>query len=150
MSAGERGCCASHIAAWRLATKERRPLLVLEDDVSALPAFTRSLVHAVREAPKDTGMVFLSGKDRGTPKRAGKVLMEPHFVWTTVGYLIWPAAARQLLRMKPLDMPVDNFLGWQVYQGNVRGFSLRPAAVRQAQTWNVSSDVPHSDDVAHW
>jgi hypothetical protein len=28
--------------------------------------------------------------------------------------------------------------------------SVSPAVVRQAQTWNVGSDVPHSDDVALW
>lgn len=149
MSPGERGCCGSHIKAWKLAAKRKHPLLVLEDDAVALPSFTPSLEQALLEAPKDVGMIFLSSKDRGTPKKFGKVLMEPSFVWTTVGYLIWPAAARKLLTMLPLDMPVDNFLAWHIKQGAVKAFSLKPAAVRQAQTWNVGSDVPHSDDVAH-
>uniref|UniRef100_A0A7S1M273 Glycosyl transferase family 25 domain-containing protein n=1 Tax=Alexandrium catenella TaxID=2925 RepID=A0A7S1M273_ALECA len=149
MSPGERGCCASHVAAWRLAARLTRPLLVLEDDAAALPSFTASITQAVKEAPADTGMIFLSSKDRGTPKRFGKVLMEPHYVWTTVGYLIYPEAAKKLLRMRPLDMPVDNFLAWHIKEGAVKAFSLRPAAVRQAQTWNIGSDVPHSDDVAH-
>jgi len=149
MSPGERGCCGSHIKAWRMAAKSKKPLLVLEDDAVALPTFVSSLAQAVKEAPKDTGMIFLSSKDRGSPKRAGEVLMEPDFVWTTVGYLIYPAAARTLLKMMPLDMPVDNFLAWHIKQGKVKAFSMRPAAVRQANTWNVGSDVPHSDDVAH-
>jgi len=149
MSPGERGCCGSHIKAWRMAAKSKKPLLVLEDDAVALPTFSGSLAQAVREAPKDTGMIFLSSKDRGTPKPFGEVLMEPDFIWTTVGYLIYPAAARSLLKMLPLDMPVDNFLAWHIKQGTVRAFSMKPAAVRQANTWNVGSDVPHSDDVAH-
>jgi len=149
MSPGERGCCGSHIKAWRLAAKSTKPLLVLEDDAVALPAFTSSLEQAVREAPRGTGMVFLSSKDRGWTKPAGKVLMKPSFVWTTVGYLIWPAAARQLLNMLPVDMPVDNFLAWHIREGTIQAYSLKPAAVRQANTWNVGSDVPHSDDVAH-
>jgi len=150
MAPGERGCCASHIAAWKIAAKRRAPLLVLEDDAVALPPFTASLAQAVAEAPIGTGMIFLSSKDRGTRKAAGKVLMEPEFVWTTVGYLIWPAAARTFLRMLPMDMPVDNFLAWHISQGKILAYSMRPAAVRQADTWNVGSDVPHSDDVAHW
>eukprot|EP00419_Tripos_fusus_P023638 CAMPEP_0172726812 /NCGR_PEP_ID=MMETSP1074-20121228/91325_1 /TAXON_ID=2916 /ORGANISM="Ceratium fusus, Strain PA161109" /LENGTH=248 /DNA_ID=CAMNT_0013553905 /DNA_START=103 /DNA_END=849 /DNA_ORIENTATION=- len=150
MAPGERGCCASHIAAWKVAAKRRAPLLVLEDDAVALPPFTASLAQAVAEAPSGTGMIFLSSKDRGTRKTAGKVLMEPEFVWTTVGYLIWPAAARTFLRMLPMDMPVDNFLAWHICHGKILAYSLRPAAVRQANTWNVGSDVPHSDDVAHW
>mmetsp|Transcript_21095 Transcript_21095/g.59669 ORF Transcript_21095/g.59669 Transcript_21095/m.59669 type:complete len:272 (+) Transcript_21095:62-877(+) len=149
MSPGERGCCASHVAAWKLAARRQHPLLVLEDDAAALPSFTASLAQAVKEAPEGTGMIFLSSKDRGTPKRVGKVLMEPHYVWTTVGYLVWPEAARKLLRMRPLDMPVDNFLAWHIKEGAILAYSVKPAAVRQAQTWNIGSDVPHSDDVAH-
>jgi len=149
MSPGERGCCGSHIKAWRQAAKMTTPLLVLEDDAVCLPSFTTSLATAVREAPKDTGMIFVSSKDRGYPKKVGKVLMKPDFVWTTVGYLIWPAAARTWLKMLPMDMPVDNFLAWHIKQGKIKAFSIRPAAVRQAATWNVGSDIHHSDDVAH-
>jgi|EP00927_Polykrikos_kofoidii_P059663 GR25 family glycosyltransferase involved in LPS biosynthesis len=149
MSPGERGCCGSHVKAWRIAAKSKVPLLVIEDDAVALPSFTPTLCQAVKEAPKDTEMIFLSSKDRGYPKRFGKVLMTPEFVWTTVGYLVFPAAARKLLGMLPMDMPVDNFLAWHIRQGAIKAFSVKPAALRQAQTWNVGSDVPHSDDVAH-
>jgi len=150
MSPGERGCCGSHIAAWKRAASQRRPLLVIEDDAVALASFTSSLSTAVAEAPRDTGLIFLTSKDRGTTKPAGEVLMEPDFVWTTVGYLIWPKAARTLLTMLPLDMPVDNFMAWHIKQGLIKTYSVKPAALRQAQTWNVGSDVSHSDDVAHW
>lgn len=149
MSPGERGCCGFHIEAWKIAAQARRPLLVIEDDAVALPTFTSSLATAVAEAPRDTGAIFLSSKDRGTTKKVGQVLMEPDFVWTTVGYLIWPKAARTLLAMLPLDMPVDNFLGWHIRSGVIKAFSVKPAGLRQAQGWNVGSDVPHSDDVAH-
>jgi len=151
MSPGERGCCASHVKAWRLAAKGKGPLLVLEDDAVALSSFESSVAQAIAEAPRGTGMVWLSSKDRGYPKplEGKKVLMKPHYVWTTVGYLIWPAAARQLLRMLPMDMPVDNFLAWHIREGKILAYSVKPAAVRQAQTWNVGSDVPHSCDVAH-
>lgn len=149
MSPGERGCSASHIAAWRAAAKAKGPTIVLEDDAVALPSFTETVAQAVKEAPKGTHMVFLSSKDRGRPKRAGKVLMTPDFIWTTVGYIIWPAGAKALLEMLPVDAPVDNFLGWHIREGRVKAYSVRPAAVRQAQTWNIGSDVPHSDDVAH-
>lgn len=149
MSPGERGCCGSHIAAWRIAAKGRKPLLVIEDDAVALSTFTTSLAKALAEAPRGTGAIWLSSKDRGWPKQVGEVLMEPSFVWTTVGYLIWPHAAKTLLDMLPLDMPVDNFMAYHIQQGTIKAYSVKPAALRQAQTWNVGSDVPHSDDVAH-
>merc|ERR1719171_932866 len=150
MSPGERGCCASHLKAWKICAAGTRPLIVLEDDASLLPAFTSTLEQALKEAPRDTGAIWLSSKDRGTRKRVGKVLMEPSYVWTTVGYVIWPAAARQFTKLLPMDMPVDNFMAWHIKQGAVKTFSVSPAAVRQAQTWNIGSDVPHSDDVALW
>merc|ERR1719174_1455293 len=124
MSPGERGCCGSHIKAWRIAAARKKPLLVLEDDAVAMPTFTSSLATAVAEAPKDTGMIFLSSKDRGYPKKVGEVLMEPSFVWTTVGYLIWPAAARKLLGMMPLDMPVDNWMAYHIQQGTIKAYSM--------------------------
>lgn len=150
MSPGERGCCASHLKAWRKCAASKKPLLVLEDDAVILPAFTQTLNQALKEAPKDTGALWITSKDRGTRKRFGKVLMEPHYVWTTVGYVIWPAAARAFMKLCPMDMPVDNFMAWHIKEGEVKTFSVSPAAVRQAQTWNIGSDVPHSDDVALW
>lgn len=150
MSPGERGCCASHLKAWRKCAAGTEPLLVLEDDACLLPAFTSTVKQALAEAPQDTGAIWLTSKDRGTRKREGKVLMRPHYVWTTVGYLIWPAAAKRLIKLLPMDMPVDNFMAWHIKEGVVKTFSVQPAAVRQANTWNIGSDVPHSDDVAMW
>ena len=150
MSPGERGCCASHLKAWRQCAKSGKPLLVLEDDAVILPTFTSTLTQALKELPKDVGTLWLTSKDRGTRKRVGKVLMQPHYLWTTVGYIIWPAAAKALISLLPMDMPVDNFMAWHVKEHMVKALSVSPAVVRQAQTWNVGSDVPHSDDVALW
>jgi len=150
MSPGERGCCASHLAAWRKCAKSGKPLLVLEDDAVILPSFTATLTQALKELPKDTGALWLTSKDRGSRKRVGQAIMQPHYLWTTVGYIIWPAAAKAFMRLLPMDMPVDNFMAWHVKENVVKAFSVSPAVVRQSQTWNVGSDVPHSDDVALW
>merc|ERR1712107_36615 len=76
----------------------------------------------------------------------GEVLMQPSYLWTTVGYVIWPAAAKKFIELLPMDMPVDNFMAWHVKENNVKGLSVQPACVRQANTWNIGSDVAHSDD----
>ena len=52
MSPGERGCCASHLKAWRQCAKSGKPLLVLEDDAVILPTFTSTLTQALKELPK--------------------------------------------------------------------------------------------------
>lgn len=150
MSGGELGCCASHLKAWRKCAASNQPLIVLEDDAVILPCFTETLDKALKEAPKDIGALWLTSKDRGTRKRVGEVLMEPSYLWTTVGYVIWPAAAKAFIKLLPMDMPVDNFMAWHIKEKNVNGFSVQPACVRQANTWNIGSDVPHSDDVALW
>lgn len=150
MSGGERGCCASHLKAWRKCASSGEPLLVLEDDAVILPAFTTTLNRALREAPKDIGMLWLTKMDRGRRRRIGEVLMQPSFLWTTVGYVIWPKAARALIKLLPMDLPVDNFMAWHAKEGAVCAFSVQPSCVRQAAAWNVGSDVPHSDDVALW
>lgn len=150
MSPGERGCCASHLKAWRKCAATNKPLIVLEDDAVLLPGFTATLEQALKEAPKDIGALWITSKDRGTRKRCGKVLMTPSYVWTTVGYVIWPSAAKAFMKLLPMDMPVDNFMAWHIKEGVVKTFSVSPACVRQANTWNIGSDVPHSDDVALW
>lgn len=149
MSVGERGCCASHIKAWRLAATMDRPLVILEDDAVVLPNFTDTLEQAVKEATKDTGIIFLSNMDRGNPEIVNPLLQRPFWLWTTVGYIISPAGARQLLTMLPVNMPVDNWLAWYINQNQINAFALRTSVIKQAATWNVASDVAHSDDVAH-
>ena len=153
MSPGERGCCASHIRCWQMCVRRRKPLIVLEDDAVLLPAFAETLARAMRELPRGrTDALWLCSKARGKPQRVGApgtVLMAPEFVWTTVGYVLWPAGARKLLKLRPVNAPVDNFIAVHLRAGRLGGFSVRPGIVRQAQTWNVGSDVPHSDDAAH-
>lgn len=149
MSPGERGCCASHIKAWQICASQHKPLVVLEDDAVIFKNFSQTVARAMAECPKDTGAIWLSCKDRGWAKRVSKTLMKPYFVWTTVGYVIWPHAAKKLLNMRPLDAPVDNFMAVKILDEEISAFTVRPAVVRQAATWNVGSDVPHSDDAAH-
>lgn len=150
MSPGERGCCGSHVACWRRCARSGRPLIVLEDDAVILPGFAETLRRAVAELPKEgVDTMWLCSKDRGTAKRVGAVLMQPDYVWTTVGYAIWPSGARKLLARLPVDQPVDNFMAYLIRAGDLSCYSVRPGVVRQAQTWNVGSDVPHSDDLAH-
>lgn len=150
MSPGERGCCGSHLAAWRLAAAGKTPLVVLEDDAVASATFTATIEKALAEAPRGVDAVWLTSMDRARRTRFGEVLMNPSFVWTTVGYIIWPSGAKKLIDLLPMDMPVDNFMAWHIKQGALKAFSVKVSAVRQAAAWNVGSDVPHSDDIAMW
>lgn len=144
MSSGERGCCASHIHAWQMASKMSHPLLVMEDDAIIFQNFTDGLRETMQEAPNDTDFIFLTNMDRGAPTLVSEMLMKPYFAWTTVGYIVYPAGAQKLLRMLPMDMPVDNWLAWKLHLGKLNAFSVRKTLFKQADMW-INSDVSHSD-----
>ena len=68
------------------------------------------------------------------------------YVWTTVGYIIWPAGARLLMSRLPVDGPVDNWMAQMCADGDLKAYCVRPKIIRQCDEWNVNSDVGHSDE----
>eukprot|EP00811_Abedinium_folium_P032518 NODE_5557_length_1757_cov_6.201840.p1 GENE.NODE_5557_length_1757_cov_6.201840~~NODE_5557_length_1757_cov_6.201840.p1 ORF type:complete len:530 (-),score=142.31 NODE_5557_length_1757_cov_6.201840:168-1598(-) len=149
MSAGERGCAASHVAAWRIAAAAPggRPTLILEDDAMPAKRFAERLPDVLDAAPPDTDALYL-GYIPGAPWRrqlAGG-LCEAEYLWTTVAYVLWPRGARRLLSRLPVDEPVDNFMAWEMTTRRLMTFAVHPPLVKQAGAWDAHSDVPHSDD----
>lgn len=151
LSAGERGCAHSHIRAWRhcldCAGSANEPLLVLEDDAAPTPQFTAVLKRALAVLPPDADVLYL-GYSQGAdwPKEVSADLVEAGYVWTTVGYLVWPAGAKKLLANLPVDQPVDNYMAQLCADGKLQSYCVRPKIVLQAEAWNVNSDVAHSDE----
>merc|ERR1712176_188145 len=53
------------------------------------------------------------------------IIRKAEYVWTTVAYVIWPAGAKKLLqKAKPMNQPVDNFMGWESREGRINAFVL--------------------------
>jgi GR25 family glycosyltransferase involved in LPS biosynthesis len=151
LSAGERGCSVSHIRAWRhcveQAGSEQKPLLVLEDDAAPTPEFTSTLIRALAATPKDADVLYLGYSQAAAWRReVSPDLAEAEYVWTTVGYIIWPKAAKYLLSQLPIDQPVDNWMATACADGFIKAYCVRPKIIRQAEAWNVNSDVGHSDE----
>lgn len=151
LSPGERGCSMSHVRAWRrcleLAGPEERPLLVLEDDAAPTAEFSSVLSRAWSALPSDAGVLYLGySQAAGWRREVGPELVEAEYVWTTVGYVIWPAAARLLLSKLPVNEPVDNWMAGLCAEGELKAYCVRPKIVLQADAWNVNSDVGHSDE----
>jgi len=152
LSPGERGCAFSHIRAWRhcleVCEEDNTPLLVLEDDAEPTADFTANLKSALLDLPSDPHVLYL-GYSQASNWRSeiGTNLVESDYVWTTVGYLVWPAGARLMLSQLPVDQPVDNFMADLCARGTMRSYCVRPKVVLQAEAWNVNSDVGHSDEV---
>lgn len=143
MSGGERGCAHSHRRLWELIAKRTEPTMVLEDDVQICfersepslgmfngSLFTDRLRLAVREAPSDFDVLYLgwAGWRGGNfcklkEQCDGTAVRKVEYVWTTVAYIISPAAAAKLLaRACPMDQPVDEFMAWEASQGRLKSF----------------------------
>lgn len=151
-SPGERGCSASHIRAWKYcldaAGDTDRPLLVLEDDAAPTENFTEILERAIAVLPQDAHILYLGYSQAADWRREISAdVVEAEYVWTTVGYIIWPAGARVLLSRLPVNQPVDNWMATACAEGAVKSYCVRPKIIRQADAWNVNSDVGHSDEV---
>jgi len=59
---------------------------------------------------------------------------------------VWPAGARLLMSRLPIDGPVDNWMAQMCADGDLKAYCVRPKIIRQADDWNVKSDVGHSDE----
>eukprot|EP00928_Gymnodinium_smaydae_P070383 TRINITY_DN54228_c0_g1_i1.p1 TRINITY_DN54228_c0_g1~~TRINITY_DN54228_c0_g1_i1.p1 ORF type:complete len:382 (-),score=66.76 TRINITY_DN54228_c0_g1_i1:145-1290(-) len=151
MSPGEKGCAVSHIRCWRrcleLAGDTDRPLLVLEDDAAPTPEFTALLTRAMAALPSDADVLYLGYSQAAEWRREMSAeLVEAEYVWTTVAYIVWPSGARRMLSALPIDQPVDNWMASMCAKGSLQSYCVRPKIVRQADAWNVNSDVAHSDE----
>jgi GR25 family glycosyltransferase involved in LPS biosynthesis len=151
LSPGERGCSLSHIRAWQLCLERAgdtdQPLLVLEDDAAPTPEFTSRLRRALASMPSDAHLLYLGYSQAADWRReVSEDLVESEYVWTTVGYIVWPAGARILLSKRPVYGPVDNWMAALGAAGDIKAYAVRPKIVLQADAWNVNSDVGHSDE----
>jgi len=124
LSPGERGCSMSHIAAWRHCLELNHPLMVLEDDAALMPDFTPRLTRAMAALPGDAQVLYLGySQAAGWRQELSPELVESEYVWTTVGYVIWPSGARFFLERLPVDQPVTT--GWPpILRGGRSGHML--------------------------
>jgi GR25 family glycosyltransferase involved in LPS biosynthesis len=149
LSPGERGCAASHIQAWRhcLASGTNEPLLVLEDDAAPMADFAGILRRALTAIPSDRHILYLGYSQAAEWRREiSAELVESEYVWTTVGYLVWPSAARLFLSKLPINQPVDNWMANLCAKGDLKAYCIRPKLIRQSDAWNCGSDIRHSDE----
>jgi GR25 family glycosyltransferase involved in LPS biosynthesis len=123
------------------------PILVLEDDAAPTPEFTELLARAAKALPADADILYLGYSQAADWRRqVSSEIVESEYVWTTVGYIVWPSAARKMLAKLPVDQPVDNWMACMNASGELKSYCMRPKIVRQADAWNVNSDVGHSDE----
>lgn len=154
LSGSERACSMSHLRIWRQIAKadDGKPTLILEDDAVLSPDFgTRlpQLLSSVKALPNSgkPDLVYL-GYSVGAPlkREVAAGLLEAEYLWTTIGYLLWPEGAKKLIDALPVNQPTDNFVAWFVKTRRLRAFAASPKLVEPEGAWDVGSDVTHSDE----
>jgi len=148
-SPGERGCAHSHHRMWQRVAELDGPLLILEDDVQIEfdrsgggrmngEAFRERLELGMKEATARSADVLYLGwsgfrdgnfkHNTGARGKKSSIVRRAEYVWTTVAYVLWPAGAKKLLeRARPMDQPVDNFMGWESREGRLSSWVLLDA-----------------------
>jgi len=164
MSAGERGCCASHLALWRRCAERGAPLLILEDDAEVTQGtgeVVRRIVATVQNnlEPRDRHVIVYLGadvsrwRDAGNTLRAQQViwsarslgvnLREAAWAWQTHAYIIWPPAARTFLEAAPVHSPVDVYMSCFLEDRRVTALVAQPQVAWQVNPYK-DGDVVHS------
>ena len=168
MSASERGCAASHLLLWHMASRlpaeappALRPvsarslphLIIFEDDVTLSERFTTGLEALWEDVPSDVDLLFLGywSPERtdemrlvqGAPPAKGSPrLFRPRYLWGLHAYVITAAGARKLLAHLPVDAPVDCFIARLVHEGHVNAYAALDKLAHQRP--QLDSDIDHS------
>jgi len=143
---GEKGCYASHLAAWRQLLDSHAPaLVVLEDDVRLLPGFSEA-IDAVAALSQPWDMVKLIGREREKVRSsrplAGRFSLVRYrrIPSTTAGYVISRAGAAKLLATRrPFGRPVDVDLRFWWEADSLRVLGVVPSALALDDTSDTST-----------
>lgn len=107
-------CFTSHQLAWQRATKEKAPVLIIEDDVVLHPAFETHLKQLVAQAIEvEVNVVFLGFQLKEMPKftsvseKLRVVEVKPVYFNGAYGYIVLPGSAKILLDLSKAG--VNNF-----------------------------------------
>lgn len=132
---GEKGCYASHIAAWKKLLDSTAPaLVVLEDDVQILESFP-AMVQAIAALQQPWDMVKLIGRDREKISAQQPLVNGHHLIQYrrvpsfTAGYIISRSGAQKLLNSRvPFGRPVDVDLRFW-FENHLQIFGVMPAVI---------------------
>jgi len=165
MSKGERGCSGSHIALWKQCLRRNdpsKPMLILEDDAVLwersgvkFPELTQRLIDAVEQCwdVENTPVILYVGCEVVQWRDSRRVvvegppvmkLREAEYLWQTSSYIIWPAAAKELLAHLPIDCPTDCYISKLVLEGFVTAVVASPCLVEQRDPY-AKGDIKHTN-----
>lgn len=152
---GEKGCYASHIAAWEMLLSSDAPaMVVLEDDVRLDDRFVQA-VDAIAALQRPWDMVKLMGRTQ-EKVRSAVALTEVHQLIQyrrvpsfTAGYVISRRGAQKLLQSRvPFGRPIDIDLRFW-WENNLEILGVLPAPVLLDDT-SLDSSITGRKPTASW
>ena len=75
-------------------------------------------------------------------------LREAEYLWQTSSYIIWPAAAKELLSHLPVDSPTDCYISKLVLEGRITAVVACPALAEQRDPYE-KGDIKHTN-IYNW
>ena len=145
MSAGERGCAASHIQLWRRLLELDLPAaIIMEDDVVLHPDFRTHYEILLSQLPADYDILYLAYVNGYPAPHFRGELFRGVYVWTTSAYVLSNQGARRLLEHLPVDGPVDNYIAKLMCYSHIKTFLPANPTVTQLgwiQTSNTATQL---------
>lgn len=155
MSKGEVGCCLSHLKVWKkIVDNNIKRTLVLEDDPIKIKNNINTILKKImKNIPKNWDIILISfwlhKGDNGY--KINKDFYKVKDFALTPCYLISLNGANKLLKLLPIDRPVDSWLSHvsnkiNIYRHNIiRPYSKYPSSslVRQS---TIKSQIAHTNN----
>lgn len=146
MSVGEVGCCLSHRKVWEEIHKRQNPMhLICEDDVVVLSDFERVMSEVV--IPTDCDIFYLGYIHPGANALGESIsehVQKVNFLFGGYAYILTSKGISKLLKILPIDRPLDNFLGKLTEDKTLTGYAVVPPIMEQLEYGGVGSDIKHS------
>lgn len=102
----------SHKKIWEMTIKKRyNRVLVLEDDIHILPNF-KDLEKCLTYVPDDWDIVYLGSSQYEIEKKINPYISKLKHVFCTLGYIINYKSASKLLKVFPIEKPIDTCMNW--------------------------------------
>ncbi|MBG6174940.1 glycosyl transferase family 25 [Labrenzia sp. EL_208] len=146
LAPGELGCYASHFLLWKMCVREKRPLLIMEDDIELTDEFQEALKIADWKI-QDYGLLRLSSHKKrnfmvreefGSRQKIVQFAQNPS---GTSCYAISPWAAAKFLEhasvwFEPVDCLLDRY-----WDHGVGCYAIYPFSVKHIAQTNEQSEI---------
>jgi GR25 family glycosyltransferase involved in LPS biosynthesis len=146
LSKGEFGCSLSHYNLWKKIVDENISIcIIIEDDINPTNNFN-NYKKLLNELPNDWDIAYISFLCTGKKNyiNSTKTIYKPVCGFTTAGYIINKKGAEKLLKLLPIEGPIDLFL-LSLFKNNKINAYVMEGICNSDNTWGGNdSSIEHS------